>query len=109
VSPTEREITESARVLAATHLEDGVLGKSTRLVPEPGAEGGLRIFGVRADSVLGRLGFENGDVVTSFAPGRDGGAASALESLAGMKTAKEATIGIRRRGQALALHYRVVP
>ena len=107
VSPTEREITEGTRALFVEQLRETLIARSARFVHEDGAS--FRVFGVRAESLLGRLGLENGDRVTSFGAGSDASAASVLQALAGLKRGVAATVGIDRRGKPLELHYRVVP
>ncbi|MEJ7728258.1 MAG: hypothetical protein WKG00_03500 [Polyangiaceae bacterium] len=107
VSPTEREIAESTRALFVAQLRETLLGaRSARFVHEDQAS--FRVFGVRADSLLARLGLENGDR-HSLGAGSDASAASVLQALAGLKQGVAATVGIERRGRPLELRYRVVP
>jgi hypothetical protein len=85
------------------------LMRQTRIVPEQdqGKVVGIRMFGVRSDSLLGLLGFENGDRLETlngmpmFTPEK------ALEAYARLRTARAITVMVQRRGQPLEIHWQV--
>jgi len=107
VSPTEREIREEVRTLMLANLATTLLASQLRFLQDDANT--IRVFGVRQDSALGLLGFENGDAITSFGPGRGATAANALLALEAMKTGTVATIGMKRKGLPMEMRYRVAP
>lgn len=86
------------------------LAKAARVVPnydENGKSAGIKLVGVRSDSVYNKLGIESGDVVTSIGGTRVKNQAHAFELLQGLKGKKNASIEIERRGQSKTLKYSV--
>ena len=69
---------------------------------------GVRLFGVRPDSLPGRLGIENGDLLQSVngidisAPER------ALQAYASLRTSKEVSVVVSRHGSRMRLEYYVI-
>jgi general secretion pathway protein C len=92
-------------------LEDQAeLMRSARVIPETDGHGrviGIRLFGVRPGSLMGALGFENGDTLVTIndldltSPDR------ALEAYARLRSVTELRFGLRRRGQAVVLVHRL--
>jgi general secretion pathway protein C len=86
--------------------------QSLRIVPEttPGGKGtiaGIRIFGVRPDSIMGRIGLENGDRIERVMGKPVATPDQALEVYAAMRTTKTIEIEINRRGASKKLVVRV--
>ena len=107
ISPAEHAITQRGLELFLDN--EPVLMRSARIVPEvaSGKPIGVRLFGVRADGVLGRLGFENGDRVERVMGKSLGTPEQALEAFGAMRQAKVITIDISRRGMPKKLIVRV--
>jgi hypothetical protein len=108
VSPTERTMTLHARDLFLEH--NALLMKQARIVPEQsgGKVVGVRLFGIRSNSLLGELGFENGDRLDTINGKSVATPEQALEAYAGLQKAKTIDIGIVRRGQNMKLTIRFI-
>jgi general secretion pathway protein C len=105
VSATEFNI---QRPLVDRVLENQAeLMRSARIVPheEGGRIVGVKMFGIRPTSLLGRLGMQNGDVLHSIngydmtSPDR------ALEAYARLRSSDRLTVSISRRGARTNLDY----
>jgi general secretion pathway protein C len=77
------------------------LMKSARIVPEQenGKVVGIRLFGIRGDTLLGTLGLENGDRLQSINGFDMASPEKALEAYARLRTADHLTVQVNRRGQ----------
>jgi hypothetical protein len=98
ISPTDHAIT--ARALDLLLENEAVLMRQARIVPEQvdGSVAGIRLFGIRPDSVLGRLGFENGDRLERLMGKSVASPDQALEAYALARGAKVIDIEVSRRG-----------
>jgi hypothetical protein len=107
ISPTEHAITQ--RGLDLFLENQPLLLRNVRIVPEQvaGKPVGVRLFGVKGDGLLGRLGFENGDRVERVMGRALGTPESALEAYTAMRGAKVIDVEIVRRGTAKKLIVRV--
>lgn len=102
------------RYLLDRHLLDIVLEDqaelmtSVRVVPST-AHGKTypRLFGVRPDSLLGMLGFRDGDCLESINGFDLSTPERALEAYARLRTADSLEARVRRAGQIMTLSYRV--
>jgi len=85
------------------------LSRSARIVPElrEGRPAGFRLFSVRADGPLARLGFENGDVLRAIDGREFSTPEQALELYARLKSARAFTVSFERDGQPLTNEYRL--
>jgi S1-C subfamily serine protease len=101
--PRGRSSAVGARDLARG---DDALLADARLVPE--GEGGVRLFGLRRESPLARLGLQNGDTVHDI----DGRPVSSGETLVGAlapgRDASELRIALSRAGERRELVVRVL-
>lgn len=77
------------------------LMRSARIVPEQenGKVVGIRLFGIRPDTLLGTLGLENGDRLQSINGFDMASPEKALEAYARLRTADHLTVQVNRRGQ----------
>ncbi len=77
------------------------LMRSARIVPEQenGKVVGIRLFGIRPDTLLGTLGLENGDRLQSINGFDMASPEKALEAYAKLRTADHLTVQVNRRGQ----------
>ena len=103
ISPTEHAITQ--RGLELFLENESMLLRSARIAPEQagGKVSGIRLFGVRPDGLLGRLGFENGDRVDRVMGKSMNTPEEALDAYASMRSAKVIDIEVNRRGVATKL------
>jgi general secretion pathway protein C len=85
------------------------LMKSARIVPEQkdGKVVGIRLFGIRPDTLLGTLGFENGDRLEAINGFNMASPEKALEAYARLRTASSLNVKLNRRGQATTVDYNI--
>jgi general secretion pathway protein C len=85
------------------------LMKTARIVPEQenGKVVGIRLFGVRNDTLLGVLGMENGDRLETINGFDMTSPEKALEAYARLRTADHLTIKVNRRGAPTNLDYNI--
>jgi general secretion pathway protein C len=83
------------------------LMRQARIVPEQenGKVVGIRLFGVRPDTLLGTLGMENGDRLEKINGFDMTSPESALEAYARLRTADHLTVSLNRRGQPTNVDY----
>jgi general secretion pathway protein C len=109
ISPTEHAIPRKA--LDALFDNRDALLRAGRLVPEQqdGGPVGFRLFGVRKDGLLGRLGFENGDRLERVLGKPFTTAEQALEIFSAAQKARIFDVDLARRGAPVRLIVRVDP
>jgi general secretion pathway protein C len=85
------------------------LMKSARIVPEQkdGKVVGIRLFGIRPDTLLGKLGMQNGDRLESINGFDMASPEKALEAYARLRTADSLNVKVNRRGKPMNLDYRI--
>jgi general secretion pathway protein C len=85
------------------------LMRQARIVPEQenGKIVGIRLFGVRQDTLLGALGMENGDRLEKINGFDMTSPEKALEAYARLRTSDHLTVSVNRRGQAMNLDYNI--
>jgi general secretion pathway protein C len=85
------------------------LMKSARIVPEKqdGKVVGIRLFGIRPDTLLGKLGMQNGDRLESINGFDMASPEKALEAYARLRTADGLNVKITRRGKPMNLDYQI--
>lgn len=107
ISETEFEIDRSAvdKILE----NQGELMKSARIVPEQkdGKVVGIRMFGIRPETLLGQMGFQNGDRLEQINGFDMGSPEKALEAYARLRTAENLSVKLNRRGKATNVEYRI--
>jgi len=107
ISDTEFEIDRSAveKILA----DQSQLMRSARIVPEQqdGKTVGIRLFGVRPDTLLGTLGLKNGDRLEQINGFDMGSPEKALEAYARLRTAENLKIKLNRRGQPTTIDFKI--
>lgn len=109
------EIASKIHKISDTHfeVERGVIDqilenqaelmRSVRVVPEKDGDktSGLRLFGIRPDSLLGTLGMENGDRLQSINGFDINDPQKALEAYTRLRTTDHLTVSINRRGKPI--------
>lgn len=85
------------------------LMKSARIVPEQkdGETVGIRLFGIRPDTLLGTLGFQNGDRLETINGFNMASPEKALEAYARLRTAGNLTVKINRRGKPQTIDFNI--
>jgi general secretion pathway protein C len=85
------------------------LMRQARIVPEQenGKVVGIRLFGVRPETLLGALGMENGDRLEKINGFDMTSPEKALEAYARLRTSDHLTVSVNRHGQATNLDYNI--
>jgi general secretion pathway protein C len=86
------------------------LMRSARIVPEKGADGktvGIRLFGVRSDTLLGTLGLQNGDRLETINGFNMASPEDALNAYARLRTANKLTVKVTRRGKPMTMDFNI--
>jgi general secretion pathway protein C len=85
------------------------LMRQARIVPEKEGDKivGIRMFGVRPDTLLGTLGMENGDRLEQINGFDMASPEKALEAYARLRTADHLTVSVNRRGQEMNLDFNI--
>jgi hypothetical protein len=101
------DVTEATRQLILDEQKE--LLATARWIPEREGEAqvGVRVFGVRAGGLLDRLGIENGDRILSVGGTLLDSPENEAKAKLSLRTAKETTVLINRRGGPVTLHYRI--
>jgi hypothetical protein len=117
-APRKREQREAAITMVSEtqyhvkrSLVDELLDEPAALTPlaratlheENGQAVGVRLYGIRRNGLLGRLGVQNGDVVHSINGMSVADLSSALDALAKLRSASDLKVAITRRDQAVSL------
>jgi general secretion pathway protein C len=104
VGPSEFNVD---RRLVQRVLDDPTPLLTTRVMPysEDGRLVGVRLLGIRREDLLGRLGFENGDVLRSVNGLDVASPERALDALQHLLTASHVTVRLGRRGSMVVLDY----
>ena len=85
------------------------LMRSARIVPEQkdGKVLGVRLFGIRPDTLLGTLGLQNGDRLETINGFNMASPEKALEAYARLRTAGNLNVKVTRRGAPMSIDYRI--
>jgi general secretion pathway protein C len=85
------------------------LMRSARIVPEKEGDKivGIRLFGIRPDSLLGTLGLENGDRLSSINGFEMSDPQKALEAYAKLRTADHLTVSVNRHGKPMNIDFNI--
>jgi general secretion pathway protein C len=107
VSETEFNVDRS--VIDNVLENQAQLMRSARIVPEQkdGKTVGIRLFGIRQDTLLGTLGMQNGDRLEKINGFDMASPEKALEAYARLRTATSLTVQVTRRGKPLTIEYRI--
>lgn len=107
ISDTEFHVDHSVIDNILEHQAD--LMKSARIVPEQkdGKVLGIRLFGIRPDTLLGTLGIQNGDRLESINGFNMGSPEKALEAYARLRTATSLNVKLSRRGADVSIDYTI--
>lgn len=108
VSETEFNVNRS--VIDNILENQAQLMRSARIVPEKGADGktvGIRLFGIRPDTLLGTLGLENGDRLETINGFNMSSPEEALNAYARLRTANKLGVKVTRRGKPMNIDFNI--
>jgi general secretion pathway protein C len=107
VSETEFSVERS--VVDSILENQSELMRSARIVPEKEGDKivGIRLFGIRTDSLLGTLGLENGDRLSSINGFEMSDPQKALEAYSKLRTADHLTVSVNRRGKPMNIDFNI--
>lgn len=105
----EYEITKSS--VKALIENTNIFARSARFLPhyKNGQTVGMKLYGVRRNSIFGHLGFRNGDSILKVAGHKIDSPDNALEAYKKVRNKKNIKVRIHRRGEEIELRYKVVP
>ncbi len=104
---SETEFNVDRAVIDNILENQATLMRSARIVPEQkdGKTVGIRLFGIRQDTLLGTLGMQNGDRLEQINGFDMASPEKALEAYARLRTAPSLTVQVTRRGKPLTIQY----
>lgn len=107
ISPTEFNIDRGVVDKILENQAD--LMRQARIVPEQenGRTVGIRMFGIRPETLLGTLGMVNGDRLQTINGFDMSSPEKALEAYARLRTAEKLTISLNRNGQNMNIDYNI--
>jgi general secretion pathway protein C len=107
VSDTEFNIDRS--VVDKILENQAELMRSARIVPEQkdGKVVGVRLFGIRPDTLLGTLGLQNGDRLETLNGFNMASPEKALEAYARLRTASKLNVSVNRRGTPVSINLNI--
>jgi general secretion pathway protein C len=107
VSDTEFNIDRS--VVDKILENQAELMRSARIVPEQkdGKVVGVRLFGIRPDTLLGTLGLQNGDRLETINGFNMASPEKALEAYARLRTASALNVKVNRRGAPVSIDFHI--
>jgi general secretion pathway protein C len=107
VSETEFNVERS--VVDQVLENQAELMRSARIVPEKEGDKivGIRLFGIRPESLLGTLGLENGDRLQSINGFEMSDPQKALEAYARLRSAERLTVSVNRRGKPMNIDFNI--
>jgi general secretion pathway protein C len=105
----EREFTIERSLVQGLLANQAALMRTARVIPheEGGRVVGVKLYGIRRSSLLGRLGIQNGDMLRTINGFDMTSPDSALEAYARLQNADRITINLNRRGQDMAVDYSI--
>jgi general secretion pathway protein C len=107
ISETEFDVERS--VVDSILENQAELMKSARIVPEKEGDKvvGIRLFGIRQDSLLGTLGLENGDRLSAINGFEMSDPQKALEAYSKLRTADHLTVSVNRHGKPTNIDFNI--
>ncbi len=109
VSANSYEIEQSE--IDATLSNLNTIATQARIVPsfKDGESNGFKLFSIRPGSLYSKIGIKNGDVVQRINGYEITSPDKALEIYSKLKSAKQITVDLQRRGKPQTLDYSIVP
>jgi general secretion pathway protein C len=87
----------------------GSLMKTARVIPheEDGRVVGVKLYGIRRNSLLGRLGVRNGDMLRTINGFAMASPDTALEAYSRLRSADKLTLAVKRQSKELTIEYNI--
>jgi len=87
----------------------GELMRAARVVPheQGGRVVGVKLYGIRRNSLLGEIGMQNGDMLSTVNGFDMSSPDTALEAYAKLRSANDLTVAVQRRGRSVNLQYHI--
>ena len=87
----------------------GSLMKSARVIPheENGRVTGVKLYGIRRNSLLGRLGVRNGDMLRTINGFSMTSPDTALEAYSRLRSADKLTLAVKRQNKEMTIDYNI--
>jgi general secretion pathway protein C len=87
----------------------GALSRAARIVPEmrDGKSIGFRLFSIKPDGPFGKIGLQNGDVISAINGLEMNSPDKALEVYTKLKTANHLSVGLERNGEKITEDYNI--
>jgi general secretion pathway protein C len=87
----------------------GSLMKTARVIPheENGRVAGVRLYGIRRNSLLGRLGVRNGDMLRTINGFDMTSPDTALEAYSRLRSADKLTLAVKRQNNEMTIEYNI--
>ncbi|HJL18973.1 MAG TPA: type II secretion system protein GspC [Sandaracinaceae bacterium LLY-WYZ-13_1] len=106
---SENEYTIDRGLVNRLLANQAALMRTARVIPheEGGRVVGVKLYGIRRSSLLGRLGIQNGDMLSTINGYDMTSPDSALEAYARLRNADRITINLQRRGSDQTIDYRI--
>jgi general secretion pathway protein C len=106
---SEREFSIDRSLVTSLMANQAALMRTARVIPheEGGRTVGVKLYGIRRSSLLGRLGVQNGDMLRTINGYDMTSPDSALEAYARLQSADRITINLNRRGQDMSVNYSI--
>ena len=81
--------------------------RSARIVPheENGQVVGVKLYGIRRNSLLGKLGLQNGDLLRTINGFEMSSPDTALEAYSRLRSASNLSVAVTRRGRPMNIDY----
>jgi general secretion pathway protein C len=85
------------------------LMRSARIIPheKDGRTVGVKLYGIRRDSVLGKLGMKNGDLLRNINGFDMTSPDSALQAYTKLRSAERLSVAVERRGKPMTIDYNI--
>jgi general secretion pathway protein C len=106
---SEREFNIQRSLVDRLLENQAELMRTARIIPheEGGRTVGVKLYGIRRNSLLGRLGVQNGDMLRTINGYDMSSPDSALEAYSRLRGADHLTLSVVRRGNAMTLDYNI--
>jgi general secretion pathway protein C len=105
ISDTEYQVDRS--LVTSLMSNQAELMRMARVIPheENGEVVGVKLYGIRRSSLLGRLGIRNGDMLRSINGFDMTSPDTALQAYAQLPSTSEVTVSLQRRGQDMSIKF----
>ena len=107
ISDTEFQIDRAVVDNILEHQAD--LMRTARIVPEQkdGKVVGIRLFGIKPETLLGKLGLQNGDRLEAINGFEMASPEKALEAYARLRSAESLSVKVTRRGNPVTIDFKI--